>query len=73
MRRSLLLLLLLIPLLASAQEKLSVVTLKNGTELKGEIKSIDPTDALIMVIAGIEMSIKMENVTRIEEDKNKIT
>lgn len=67
MQKLLLFLLMLSPMLAIAQEKISVVTLKNGTELKGTIKAIDPTDALTMVIAGIETSIKMADVAKIEE------
>ena len=61
------LLIALFPLLASAQTGQSVVTLKNGTELKGTIKAIDPTDALTIVIAGVEAKIKMADVARIEE------
>lgn len=55
------------PILVSAQDKISVVTLKNGTELKGIIKSIDPTDAVKIEIAGIETTIKMSDVAKIEE------
>lgn len=61
-------LLTLLPINAIAQDKTSVVTLKNGTVLKGIIKSIDPNDALTIVIAGLETSIKMDNVAKIEED-----
>lgn len=50
-----------------AQDKLSVVMLKSGTELKGVIKSIDPTDALTILISGIETTIKMSDVAKIEE------
>lgn len=55
------------PLVSSAQDKMSVVTLKSGTELKGVIKAIDPTDALTIVIAGVETKIKMADVARVEE------
>ena len=58
---------MLMPFMAEAQEKLSVVTLKNGAELRGVIKSIDPADALTMVIAGIETKVKMADVARVEE------
>ena len=68
MKKLLFLLIALLPLLASAQRGQSVVTLKNGTELKGTIKAIDPTDALTIVIAGVEAKIKMSDVARIEED-----
>lgn len=60
---------MILPIQTMAQDKISVVTLKNGTVLKGAIKAIDPTDALTIVIAGIETSVKMENVAKIEEDK----
>ena len=62
-----LLFLALFPLMASAQNGQSVVTLKSGTELKGTIKAIDPTDALTIVIAGVEAKIKMTDIARIEE------
>ena len=58
---------MLLPIVALAQDKISVITLKNGTVIKGNIKSIDPTDALTIVVAGIETSIKMDNVAQIEE------
>ncbi len=67
MKKLLFLLFALLPLIASAQNGQSVVTLKNGTELKGTIKAIDPTDALTIVIAGVEAKIKMSDVARIEE------
>jgi hypothetical protein len=67
MKKLLLLLMMLMPFMAEAQEKLSVVTLKNGAELRGVIKSIDPADALTMVIAGIETKVKMADVARVEE------
>ena len=46
MKKLLLLLMLLFPVMVSAQEKISVVTLKNGAELKGVITAIDPADAV---------------------------
>ena len=42
----------------NAQQSLSSVILKNGTEQKGYIKHIDPTDALTIDIAGVETQIK---------------
>ena len=63
----LLLLLMCTSLLCNAQEKMSVVTLKSGTELKGVIKTIDPLDALTIVIAGVETTIKMTDVAKVEE------
>jgi len=56
------------PLLILGQSKTSVVKLKNGTELKGVIKSIDPMDSMVLTIAGVDMTIKMENVERVEEE-----
>jgi len=70
MKKLLILMIALLPIVAYAQEKQSVVTLKNGTELKGVIKAIDPTDALTIVIAGIETKIKMADVAKVEEIAN---
>ena len=66
MKKLLVLLMLLLPLMANAQDKLSVVKLKNGTQLKGVIKSIDPTDAVVMDIAGVETTLKFDSVLSIE-------
>ena len=66
------LLLTILPVIILAQEKQSIVTLKNGTELKGTIKSIIPTDSLTIVISGIETSIKMSDVAKIEEAKETV-
>ena len=68
MRIKLFLALLLFPIIISGQAKQSVVKLKNGTELKGVIKSIDPMNAVVLSIGGVETTIKMENVLRIEEE-----
>lgn len=72
MKMCLFLLMLIFPLLVVAQEKQSVVTLKNGIELKGTIKSIDLTDAVTIVISGIETTIKMSDVAKIEEGKDNV-
>jgi small nuclear ribonucleoprotein (snRNP)-like protein len=54
MKKQLLLLaMILLPLVASAQSKLSKIVLKNGTELTGTIKSIDPTDVVKIVISNV--------------------
>lgn len=66
MNKLLPLLMLLLPLMANAQDKVSVVKLKNGTQLKGVIKSIDPTDAVVMDIAGVETTLKFDSVLSIE-------
>ena len=63
-------LLILLSIIANAQDKISVVTLKNGTVMKGVIKSIDPNDALTIVLAGIETSIKNDNDTKRQEERN---
>ena len=68
MKKLLFMLIALLPIVASAQSGQSVVTLKNGTELKGTIKAIDPTDALTIVIAGVEAKIKMSDVARKPQD-----
>lgn len=66
MKKFLLLLFAFLPLMVNAQKK-SVVTLKNGTEFVGIIKKIDPLDAMTIVIADVETTIKMTDVARIEE------
>lgn len=69
MRKLLLLFTLFISLTISAQDKLSVVTLKNGTELTGVIKAIDPLDAMTIIIGGIETTINMSDVAKVDERK----
>lgn len=70
MKKLLLLLMLLLPLLANAQDKVSVVTLKNGTQLNGVIKAMDPLESMTIVVGGIEMTIKMADVTKVEDEKS---
>ena len=53
-----------------AQDKQSVVTLKNGTVLTGIIKAIDPADALTIVIGGVETTIKMAEIDKVGEPSN---
>ena len=67
MRKLIFFLILFLPLVANAQSRLVVVKLKNGTELKGYIKSMDPMDSMILDIAGMETTIRMENVLKVEE------
>ena len=67
MRKLLLLFTIFISLTINAQEKQSVVKMKNGTTLKGVIKSIDPTDAVVISIAGVETSLKFDSISSIEE------
>lgn len=73
MKKLLVFLIALLPFVVSAQEKQSVVTLKNGAELKGAIKSIDPTDALTIVIAGVETTIKMADIAKVEGESSNNT
>lgn len=70
MKKLLLLFMLLMPLMAIAQDKISVVTLKNGTQLNGVIKAIDPMDAMTIVIGGIETTIKMDDVAKVENESS---
>ena len=72
MKKLLIVLIAFTPFLSIAQDKKSIVSLKNGTEIKGVIKSINPSEELIIVIAGIETTIKMNDVARIEEDEREI-
>lgn len=52
-------------LCVNAQQSLSSVILKNGTELRGYIKSIDPSDALTMIISDKEVKIKMSEILQV--------
>lgn len=70
MKKLLFAIFILMSSMAYGQSKMSVVKLKNGTELKGVIKSIDPTDSMVLSIGGIETTIKMENVQSVEEVSN---
>lgn len=72
MRKLIFFLILIIPLVANAQDLISNVTLKNGTVLSGVIKSIDPTESLTIVISGIESTIKMTDVAKVETAKDTI-
>lgn len=67
LRFIILLLVMLLPLATLGQGKIALVKLKNGTEIKGIIKSIDPMDAMVIEIAGVEATIKMDNVQMIQE------
>ena len=67
MRKLLLLFTLFISLTIGAQEKQSIVKLKNGTVLKGVIRSIDPTDVVVIRIAGVETRLKFDSISSIEE------
>ena len=51
---------------ANAQSGQTMVTLKNGTEITGVVKSIDPADGLVITIGSVDMPIKMSDVAKIE-------
>ena len=73
MKKVIFLLFMIVNINAYAQSKISIVKLKNGTEFKGFIKSIDPNDCLIMEIAGIETAIKVADIAKVEEEKANIS
>ena len=50
-----------------AQAGQSKITLKNGTEIIGIVKSIDPSGDIVISLSGSEVSFKMADVARIEE------
>lgn len=58
---------LFLSVLTYGQERQATIILKSGTTLSGVIKSIDPQDAVIIVIAGVETTIKMSDIDIIEE------
>ena len=67
MKKIIMLLMAIMPMIVNAQNGKVVVTLKNGTTIVGDVKSIDPTDAITIVVAGIETTIKMSDVNKVEE------
>lgn len=67
MKSCLFLLMLMFPIMATAQSKRSMLKLKDGTEIKGVIKAIDPTDAVTITIGGIDTKIKMSTIASIED------
>ena len=73
MRKLILFILLVLPILSNAQSKQSIVKLKNGTVLKGNIKTIDAMDAVTIEIAGVETKIKMDAISSIEESVEELT
>ncbi len=53
-----------------AQAGYSIITLKNGTEIKGIVKSIDPVGDIVVSLAGNDVSLKMADVIKIDGANN---
>lgn len=70
MRKLLFLFIAFVPFVVNAQDIISNVTLKNGTVLSGVIKSLDPTESLTIVVSGIETTIRMADVAKVESAKD---
>ena len=51
----------------NAQQKRSVITLKNGTVVTGVVTAINPLESVTVEIAGIITVIPMSEVSKIEE------
>ena len=49
-----------------AQNSLVKITLKSGVVVKGDLKAFNPTEYVIVKIAGIESKISMDNIESIE-------
>lgn len=62
----------LLQVVVYAQNIQSAVTLKNGTILQGFVKYIDPTKEVKMIVAGIETTINLSDVAKIESIENSI-
>ena len=52
-----------------AQSNMSLVKLKSGVEMQGVIKYINPADAMILEIGGVETAVKMADVQSVEQIK----
>lgn len=66
MRRFIVLFMLAFSVLTYAQQPKVKVTLKTGTTISGELKSLNPTTDIVLVIAGHETTIPMEKVANVE-------
>lgn len=56
---------------ASANADDVMVTMKNGTVFKGELKEFAPTDHVTVIVAGIETEIPISEVASVEKADNK--
>lgn len=56
-----------------AQNQQAKVVLKNGTELIGKIISIEPSESVNIIVAGVESEIRMTDVARIETNDDSIS
>ena len=50
-----------------AQQQQSVITLKNGTQVTGVVKAINPLESVTVEIGGISTTIPMSEVSKIEK------
>lgn len=51
----------------NGQSGQSIIILKNGTEIKGVVKSIDPAGEVVISLSGSPVTFKMSDVAKIEE------
>ena len=56
---------LIIPTVATAQQKLTRVVLKNNTALTGVLKEFHPTSHIIISISGIDSRIEMSDIAEV--------
>ena len=66
MRRLIILYMLAFGFFSYAQQSKVKVTLITGTTINGQLKRLDPTTDIVIVVAGHETSIPMENVANVE-------
>ena len=62
MKKLLLILLLLIPILSYAQNRQVKVSLRNGASVEGTVKEFDALDHITIIVGGLETTIPMSQV-----------
>lgn len=65
MKKLLILLISLLPLLANAQSSQVKVSLRNGTTIEGLVKEFDALDHITIIVGGVESTIPMSQVANV--------
>lgn len=71
MKKLLLILLLLIPILSYAQNRQVKVSLRNGASVEGTVKEFDALDHITIIVGGLETTIPMSQVAYVSNIEEK--